>query len=88
MTWTLVTSGNASIFSLVKVTTPKTASTQRRRERDRAPVDGEVDELVEHGGAERARSAHPHHLHPPCPRGTSENYVLTRACGAQTERNL
>ena len=27
MTWTLVTSGNASIFSLVNVTTPNTAST-------------------------------------------------------------
>jgi hypothetical protein len=47
-----VTSGNASIFSLRNVTTPKIASRKVAVERDGAPVNGEIDELVEHGGAE------------------------------------
>ena len=54
MTWTFVTSGNASIFSLLNVTTPNDRQEYGRGERYRAPVDGEVDESVEHGGAELA----------------------------------
>ena len=69
MTWTFVTSGNASIFSLRERDDAEHRQRQRRGERDRAAVNGEVDEPVEHGGAELRGSAHPHHLHPPCPTG-------------------
>ncbi len=56
MTWTLVTSGNASIFSLLKVKMPKTTKAAVATSVSDAPVDGEIDETFEHAGAARVHS--------------------------------
>ena len=56
MTWTLVTSGKASIFSFVKVKMPKTTNAAVATSVEDAPVDRDIDEAFEHGGAARVLS--------------------------------
>jgi hypothetical protein len=63
---------------------------ERRRQRDGAPVDGEVDELVEHGGAESARrcASLPLALAPDMPGGHVRKLRTYARLRGTTERNL
>ena len=59
MTWTLVTSGNASIFSLLKVKTPKIANATVADQREARRWTANIDELVRARGGRRADRAPP-----------------------------